>query len=143
MSQTPEVQPVNHRTILVIEDSTTQALHLQALLEQVGLRVLLAHDGQEGLHMAQKSRPDLIVLDLEIPEMNGLQVCLRLKDVRETVSIPVIMFTRHDDYEVAVLGMQLGAVDYIPKDAFADRALLETLRRMEFIAPRTVPQRCQ
>jgi DNA-binding response OmpR family regulator len=143
MSQTPEVQPVNHRTILVIEDSTTQALHLQALLEQVGLKVLLAHDGQEGLHMAQKSRPDLIVLDLEIPEMNGLQVCLRLKDVRETVSIPVIMFTRHDDYEVAVLGMQLGAIDYIPKDAFADRALLETLRRMEFIAPHTVPQRCQ
>jgi DNA-binding response OmpR family regulator len=91
-----------------------------------------------GLQMAQELRPDLIVLDLEMPKMNGLQVCLRLKNMRETASIPVVMLTRHDDYEVAVLGAQLGAVDYIPKDAFADRALLETLRRMNLTGSRAV-----
>jgi DNA-binding response OmpR family regulator len=138
MPETASVHAMNPSTVLIVEDSPTQALHLQALLERKGLKVLLAHDGQVGLQMAQELRPDLIVLDLEMPKMNGLQVCLRLKNMRETASIPVVMLTRHDDYEVAVLGAQLGAVDYIPKDAFADRALLETLRRMNLTGSRAV-----
>jgi DNA-binding response OmpR family regulator len=138
MPETASVHAMNPSTVLIVEDSPTQALHLQALLERKGLKVLLAHDGQVGLQMAQELRPDLIVLDLELPKMNGLQVCLRLKNMRETASIPVVMLTRHDDYEVAVLGAQLGAVDYIPKDAFADRALLETLRRMNLTGSRAV-----
>jgi DNA-binding response OmpR family regulator len=135
MSKTTETSAVDARTVLVIEDSPTQALHLQALLEQEGLNVVLAEDGRVGLEVAQRLQPDLIVLDLQMPEMNGFQVCRRLKDEDRTSYIPVIMFTRHDDREAVVLGLQLGAVDYIPKDAFADAVLLETLRQMGLIAP--------
>jgi two-component system alkaline phosphatase synthesis response regulator PhoP len=109
-------------------------LHLQVLLEQEELNVLLAHDGRLGLQMAQQLHPDLIVLDVQMPEMNGFQVCQQLKKARETADIPVIMFTRHDEHESVMLGLQTGAVDYIPKDAFADVVLLETLRQMGFIA---------
>jgi len=126
---------MNPKKILVIEDSPTQALHLQGLLEEEGFRVIVARDGEAGLQTAQKARPDVVVLDLEMAGMNGLQVCQRLKEMRQTTSIPVIMFTRHDDPEVMTLGMQIGAVDYIPKDAFADTTLLETLRQMELDAP--------
>lgn len=136
MSKTAGTSGVDGRTVLIIEDSPTQALHLQALLEQEGLNVVLAEDGRIGLEVAQQLQPDLIILDLQMPEMNGFQVCRRLKDEDRTASIPVIMFTRHDDREAVVLGLQLGAVDYIPKDAFADAVLLETLRQMGLIVSR-------
>ena len=134
MLESAETLDTGHKTILVVEDSTTQALHLQALLEQEGLKVELARDGRAGLQMAQKLQPDLIVLDVQMPEMNGFQVCQRLKESQDTVDIPVIMFTRHDEHEAVMLGLQTGVADYIPKDAFADAVLLETLRQMGFIA---------
>ncbi|HDD25305.1 MAG TPA: response regulator [Chloroflexi bacterium] len=124
----------SRKTVLVLEDSPTQALHIQTLLEDAGLEVLLAQDGLTGLKIAQERRPDLIVLDIQMPGMNGFQVCQRLKSDRNTQDIPIIMFTRHDEQEAVVLGLQTGAVDYIPKDAFADAVLLETLRQMKFIA---------
>ena len=136
MAKTTGEGEMARSTVLVVEDSPTQALHLQAILEQEGLQVALASDGRAGLEMAQQLQPDLIILDLQMPEMNGFQVCQQLKDQRLTASIPVIMFTRHDDHEAVVLGLQLGAVDYIPKDAFADAVLLETLRQMGLIAAR-------
>jgi DNA-binding response OmpR family regulator len=121
------------RKILVVEDSPTQSLHLQTLLEQEGLEVVLAHDGRMGLELAQQLLPDLIVLDVQMPGMNGFQVCRHLKNTNTTADIPIIMFTRHDEQEAVVLGLQTGAVDYIPKDAFADAVLLETLRQMRLI----------
>ena len=121
------------KTILVIEDSATQALHLQTLLQEVGLRVVCASDGPSGLSLAHRSRPDLIVLDVQMPGMNGFQVCQALKGSPETNKIPVIMFTRHDDPEAVILGLQTGVTDYIPKDAFADVVLLETLRQMGLV----------
>jgi DNA-binding response OmpR family regulator len=134
MSEIAETRDADNKTILIVEDSTTQALHLQVLLEQEELNVVLAHDGRLGLQMAQQLHPDLVVLDVQMPEMNGFQVCQQLKEARETADIPVIMFTRHDEHESVILGLQTGAVDYIPKDAFADAVLLETLRQMGFIA---------
>jgi DNA-binding response OmpR family regulator len=134
MSEIAETRDADNKTILIVEDSSTQALHLQVLLEQEELNVVLAHDGRLGLQMAQQLHPDLVVLDVQMPEMNGFQVCQQLKEARETADIPVIMFTRHDEHESVILGLQTGAVDYIPKDAFADAVLLETLRQMGFIA---------
>lgn len=118
------------KTILVVEDSATQALHLQALLEEGGLQVIWAPDGQTGLSKARQTRPDLIVLDVQLPDMNGFQVCQDLKSQNDTRPIPVIMFTRYDDPEAVVLGLQTGVTDYIPKDVFADAVLVETLRQM-------------
>jgi DNA-binding response OmpR family regulator len=134
MSKNTEQRAGDRKTVLLVEDSATQALHLQAVLEQQGLQVAWASDGRTGLQMAQQLHPDLIVLDLQMPDINGFQVCQQLKrDSPDTAAIPVIMFTRHDDPEAVVLGIQVGATDYIPKDAFADAVLLETLRQMGLI----------
>jgi CheY-like chemotaxis protein len=132
MSETVSGNDVG-KTVLVIEDSPTQAMHVQSLLEREGVNVVLAIDGSEGVTLAQTLLPDLVLLDMQLPGMNGFQVCERLKRTRETYRIPVIMFTRHDDPEMITLGLQSGVTDYIPKDAFADVVLLETLRHMGLI----------
>jgi DNA-binding response OmpR family regulator len=111
------------KTILIVEDSVTQALHLQALLEETGLHVVWAQDGGTGLKMTSQVRPDLIVLDVQLPDMNGFQVCQDLKAQNDTRHIP----------EAVMLGLQTGVTDYIPKDAFADRVLVETLRQMGLV----------
>jgi DNA-binding response OmpR family regulator len=129
MSETEQIDE-NKKTILLVEDSTTQAMRLLALLEQAGLNVLWAQDGQAGLELAQQQLPDLVVLDVQLPKMNGFQVCAQLKKNSTTANIPVIMLTHHDDPEAIMLGLQSGVVDYIPKDAFADAVLVETLRQM-------------
>jgi two-component system sensor histidine kinase/response regulator len=123
----------NAKTILLIEDSATQALHLKLLLEQEGLEVAWASAGQMGLKMARQLLPDLILLDVQMPDMNGFQVCQQLRKADDTNYIPIIMLTRFDDPETVTLGMQVGVTDYIPKDAFADAVLLETLRQMGMI----------
>jgi CheY-like chemotaxis protein len=107
---------------------------MQMLLEGQGLDVVLASNGAAGVQLARQLHPDLIILDMQMPEMNGFQACECLKRSRETHHIPVIMLTRHDDPEMVVLGLQQGAIDYIPKDTFADDVLLETLRHMDLIA---------
>jgi CheY-like chemotaxis protein len=68
-----------------------------------------------------------------MPEMNGFEVCQRLKEEEITSEIPIIMFTRYDDAQSVMSGLEKGAVDYIPKDAFAEAVLLETLRQMGFL----------
>lgn len=123
----------DRRTVLVVEDSPTQALHLQTMLEQEGLRVVVAEDGRIGLEKAQEIQPDLVVLDVQMPEMNGMQVCRVLSEQPETADIPVVLFTSHDEQESVILGLQLGAVDFIPKDVFADVVLMETIRQMGLI----------
>jgi DNA-binding response OmpR family regulator len=121
------------KTVLVVEDSPTQALQLQLLLEEEGLQVVCAVDGETGLALATQVRPDLIILDIQLPGIDGFQVCRCLKELPGVADIPVIMFTRHDTPEAIMLGLESGAVDYIPKDVFAHAVLLETLRQMGLI----------
>jgi CheY-like chemotaxis protein len=123
-------RPRDNTTILLVEDSTTQALQFQTLLEREGVTVLWAADGEAGLQMVREERPDLIVLDVQLPGMNGFQICQQLKTDPKTADIPVIMLTRYDEAEAVLIGLQAGAVDYIPKDAFAGAVLLETMRQM-------------
>jgi putative two-component system response regulator len=125
--------------VVVAEDSPTQAFNLRDLLRQSGIEVLWAPNGVECLRLVDQVRPDLIILDLEMPEMNGLETCAALKKNPNTENIPVIMFTRHDNPELIRLGLEHGAVDYIPKDAFAHAVLLETLRDIGLIGPRSAP----
>jgi two-component system, sensor histidine kinase and response regulator len=128
------VERAGQKSILVVEDSTTQALHLRALLERAGLHVLWARDGTEGVRLAQAESPHLVVLDIQMPDMDGFEVCQRLKESETTAQIPVIMFTRCDDAKSVLSGFEKGAVDYIPKDAFAEAVLIETLRQMGFLS---------
>ncbi len=120
--------------ILVVEDSPTQSLKMQHLLETNGLRCNLASDGQSGLDLARSMQPDAIILDLEMPHMNGLQVCQQLKADRKTSKIPIILMTRHNESVVQILSLELGAVEFIPKDTFADLVLLTTLKEMNLIS---------
>lgn len=121
------------KSILVIEDSLTQALALRALLEINDLDVTLATTGAEGLALARTLKPAAIILDIQLPDMDGFQVCQTLKHWPETMSLPVIMLTQYDEHTAIVHGLQLGALEYIPKDAFADSVLLGTLSQMGII----------
>jgi len=124
-------------TVVVAEDSPMQALNLKELLTQVGLRVFWAENGVECIKLVEQTQPGLVLLDLEMPEMNGLQACQILKERHDTSDIPIILFTRHDDPEFARLGFQSGVVDFIPKDAFAFAVLLETLVQLGIISAET------
>ncbi len=122
------------KVILVIEDSPTQALHTYSLLERSGIQAICATNGRMGLNLAHQVHPDLIVLDVQMPDMNGFEVCSQLKNDPDTREIPVIMLTRNDAIDAVQMGLQCGADDYIPKDAFADAVLIETLRQMGLLA---------
>jgi DNA-binding response OmpR family regulator len=121
------------KTVLIVEDSPTQAMHLENLLSENGLITIWAHDGEEGLHLAQVAMPDIVIADIELPGMNGMQMCKYLKENRYTRSIPIIMLTHLNYKETAKYGIKAEAINYIPKDAFSDAVLLETLRNQNMI----------
>jgi len=121
------------KTILIIEDSPTQALSLQLLLENEGLHVLHAPNGTTGIQIAQERLPDAIVLDVELPGISGFEVAVKLSHHPLTEHIPIIMLTKYDDSNSLRKSMILGAIDFIPKDVFADAVLLETLRHLQIL----------
>lgn len=117
-------------SVLIVEDSKPQALKLQLVLENNGCRVFWADTGLGGVNMAQQEAFDLIILDVELPDINGFEVCRRIKAKAELIEIPIIMMTTRDHAEDVINGLEVGAVDYIPKDAFAEIVLLETIKQM-------------
>lgn len=121
------------KDVLLIEDSMTQAAQIKATLEELGFAVRVAYDGPEGLRAVMEKHPDLIVLDVKLPGMDGFQICRRLKRAAETRSIPIIMLTERDEAEATRSGLQAGADDYIPKDVFATEHLIDTLQQMGLV----------
>ena len=119
--------------ILIVEDSPTQALHLKSILEEQGLKAECAGDGHTGIRLALEMAPVVVILDVELPDMSGFQVSEALKASSQTASIPIIMLTRHDTPDAFGKGMDVGVVDFIPKDIFSDAVLLETLKQMKII----------
>ncbi len=115
---------------LIVEDSGTQALRLQALLEGAGMKTVVAPTGQAGLDLAGSLVPDVIILDVELPDMNGYTVCLMLQEKKATAKIPVIMLTHLDSSLATLRSLESGAIEFIPKDVFAEAVLLESLRQM-------------
>ena len=105
---------VSGERILVIDDSRRIRSALrQAILEPEGYRVLTAPDGQAGLALALRERPDLVLLDVSMPRMNGLEVLAKLQQTR--YEWPVILMTLHGSEDVAVQAFRLGAYDYLRK----------------------------
>ena len=119
--------------ILLVEDSRTQALRFQLELAHYGLKVEVASDGNAALAAARTHSPDAIVLDIDLPELDGYSVCRMLKADPATAHIPIVMLTRYDDAQAALVGLDLGAVDYIPKDSFAEDNLLQALQQLGLI----------
>ncbi len=118
---------------LVVEDSLTQALEIVSALKSQGFQVVTAEDGVAGLEVAYQQHPVLIVLDVHLPEMNGYQVCRRLKRNPDTASIPVIMLTSVDSSAATLAGIEAGADDYIAKDQFATENLIATLTALNLV----------
>jgi DNA-binding response OmpR family regulator len=120
----------NTPLVLIVEDSPTQAKEIEANLQRHGFRVVIAPDGLAGLEAADEFHPDLIVLDVNLPKMDGYQVCRRLKRDPKTASIPIIMLTIDDSSDATLTGLEAGADDYIPKDVFASENLIATLQAL-------------
>jgi DNA-binding response OmpR family regulator len=101
------------RTILLVEDDPALALGLRDTLEFEGFRVLHADCGREGFAIAKQSKPDCIILDLMLPDMNGYQVCEQLR--RSDALLPIIMLTARGQEADKIRGLDAGADDYVTK----------------------------
>jgi two-component system phosphate regulon response regulator PhoB len=109
--------------ILVIEDEQDLRQVLEYNLKQAGHEVLVAASGQEGLRLARDERPDLVLLDLMLPDVSGTEICKALKEAPDTKRIRVAMVTARGEEIDRVVGFELGADDYIVKP-FSVRELL-------------------
>lgn len=113
--------------ILVIEDEMHIQELLQYNLEKNGYKVTLADNGIEGLNEALTNVPDLILLDLMLPGMDGLEVCKRLRSEKHTKKLPILMLTAKSEELDKILGLELGADDYITKP-FSIKELIARIR---------------
>jgi putative two-component system response regulator len=101
--------------ILLVDDNTANLQVLRENLDGLGYKLLIAKSGKSALEIVRKAHPDLVLLDIMMPEMDGYEVCRRLKSAEETRHIPVIFLTAMADAEDEAKGLALGAVDYITK----------------------------
>ncbi len=113
------------KKILIVEDDANIVLGLERGLHDEHYETLAAYTGPEGLRLAREHHPDLLILDLMLPEMSGLEICKRLRD--DKIMTPVIMLTAKAEEEDKVLGLELGADDYVTKP-FSLRELLARVR---------------
>lgn len=113
--------------ILVVDDEADILNLLSYNLKKAGFEVLLAKDGPEAIGLARSKRPDLVILDIMLPDMDGTEVLKRLKSAGETSTIPVIMLTAKGEEIDRIIGFELGAEDYITKP-FSPRELLLRVR---------------
>ncbi len=102
-------------TVLVIEDEEGSAQLIRFKLKSSGLEVIIAEDGKAGVDEARKNKPDLIVLDVMMPVMNGLDVLAQLRADPEFKSTPIILLTAQSTEKEMIRGFELGAADYITK----------------------------
>ena len=128
---------MNSETILIVEDEPAMLRALADSFSHAGYRVLTAADGEKGLQEALDSRPDLIVLDLMLPKVNGYEICRQVRQAG--LDMPILMLTAKSEESDVVLGLHLGADDYVTKP-FSVKELIARcqafLRRRRQIAAR-------
>ena len=117
----------NRRRILVVEDELDLQELLRFNLEREGMNVSIADTGEKAVELAQHAKPELILLDLMLPRMDGLEVCRHLKADDATTKIPIIMVTAKGEEADVVIGLELGADDYITKP-FSTRELVARVK---------------
>ncbi len=121
--------PMAKTRILIVEDDSSLAEILAYNIRQEGYEVLTARDGQDGLQQARTRMPDLIILDLMLPIMDGLEVCRRLRADQETASQLILMLTAKSEETDEVVGFSVGADDYVSKP-FSVKILLERIKAL-------------
>jgi len=112
------------RKILVVDDETRLVDVLKAYLERDGYKVVAAYNGREALLLARRERPDLVILDLMLPEIDGLEVC---RTLRKESNVPIIMLTARTEEVDKLIGLELGADDYVTKP-FSPREVVARVR---------------
>ena len=113
--------------ILIVEDEANIRQLVRYNLEKEGFQVMEAADGLQGLRTAQKEKPDLVLLDLMLPGMDGLEVCRTLKGAPATSALPIIMLTAKAEEVDKIIGLELGADDYMTKP-FSPRELTARIK---------------
>ena len=121
----------NAATVLVVDDIPANRNLLRDTLEPQGYEVLLAPDGETALKVSHRAQPDLILLDVMMPGLDGFETCRRLKGRAETRDIPVIFITARDETKAMVEGFQAGGVDYITKPFQAEEVLIRVKTHLE------------
>lgn len=110
-------------TVLIVDDNPTNLEVLSETLTGAGFEVAVAVDGETALEQVSYQKPELILLDIMMPGIDGFETCRRLKSAPETKDIPVIFTTALSDTEKKVEGLALGAVDYITKPFYREEVL--------------------
>jgi CheY-like chemotaxis protein len=116
--------PANNRTIMVVDDNPDIVAVIKTILEVKGYALQFANSGREAFNLLGEQKPDLIILDILMPTIDGLEVLTRLKGDLETASIPVILLTSMVEYKDVLIGYKMGANYYITKP-FTKGQLLE------------------
>jgi DNA-binding response OmpR family regulator len=114
------------KTVLVVDDEPTLVATLRYNLEREGYKVVSAADGEKAISMARSERPDLLILDLMLPAVDGLEVC---RILRREMNLPILMLTARAGEVDKVVGLELGADDYVTKP-FSTRELLARVRAL-------------
>lgn len=114
---------LSHYTVLVVDDSADSLSLISDLLEEVGISTLVALDGKQALSIAKNIRPDLILLDAIMPNMDGFETCSELKRLSSLKSVPVMFMTGLSDTQSIVKGLSVGGVDYLTKPVNPDELL--------------------
>ncbi len=122
------------QTVLVVEDETSIASFVALYLKNAGYRIQTAGTGRDALERVAAEKPSLIVLDLMLPDVDGLEVCRR---IRQTSDVPILMLTARDEDVDKIIGLEVGADDYLTKP-FNPR---ELVARVKSILRRSVPER--
>ncbi|HEV3142682.1 MAG TPA: response regulator transcription factor [Gemmataceae bacterium] len=115
--------------ILIVEDERSLVKPLEYSFQREGYETIVAHDGVEGLRKAQMQLPDLIILDVMLPGMSGLDVCKELRAGEKTRDLPVIMLTARTEEMDQVIGFSVGADDYVTKP-FSTKVLLQRIKAL-------------
>ena len=118
-----------HKKILIVEDEHDILQLVKLYLEKEGFRTVSAKTGTEGLRQVKQKKPDLVVLDLMLPEIDGLEVCKRLRSAPETAMLPIIMLTAKAEESDTIIGLELGADDYVTKP-FSPKTLVARIKAL-------------
>ena len=121
---TPVSMSMGEARIVVAEDNKETRKFVQLLLKRNGYQVILAVDGEDALEKIRIERPDLGILDIDMPRQSGFSVCKAMRSSIETMFIPIIMLTARGTIEAKLHGLSLGADDYITKPFHPDELLL-------------------
>lgn len=119
----------NQKTILIAEDEVSLLHVLRMKFEKEGYKVQVATNGEEVLSQTEKEKPDIIVLDLVMPRIKGIEVMKKLQAKEETKNIPVIILTNSGDPKEIEIGYKLGAVDYLVKADIKLEEVSEKVKR--------------